>query len=197
MKNTKSIKKINKSIKKRNSIFDNASPEQKRVMIAQDVLDQIKAKRYIAKSGTWVDPQYNRNVSVKNTDSVQKLFADNVIEKCDVCALGGMFMSCTNLNNNVSVKTLNNINGYNNVGLGDRIKKNTKLPNELNRIFSKDQLTLIEIYFEGGSGWFLSDDDDPHVFNFFEQKTATQRLVAIMKNIIKNNGTFVPSKLKI
>ena len=196
----KNVEKINKAIKKNNVAFDKATPNQQRVMIAQDVLDQIKAKRYVAESGTWVDAYYNDD-DIKKTDSVQKLFAEHKIESCRVCALGGLFMSCTNLNNNVSVKTLENITGVTDCqNLGQRISNNKKLPNGLNRIFSKEQLILIETYFEANSGWFIdrstSDTTSPDDF-YDAYPDAYDRLVEIMENIIKNDGTFIPSKSEI
>lgn len=41
---------------KLNEKFKKATKAQKRVMIAQDVLAQIKTKRYVAESGCWVQP---------------------------------------------------------------------------------------------------------------------------------------------
>ena len=43
-----------KEINKLNEEFKKATKAQKRVMIAKDVLAQIKAKRYFPESGEWV-----------------------------------------------------------------------------------------------------------------------------------------------
>jgi len=76
----------------------------------------------------------------------------------------------------------------------------------LNKIFSKKQLQLIEVYFEKGDGWFgeagytgnYIGEDSRHVEYFNEAyPDDDERLVEIMKNIVANDGTFVPSKLKI
>ncbi len=109
MKNTKTVEKINESLRKSNAAFKKATKAEKRVMIAKDVLAQIKAKRYIPESGTWVDPNWNIRNEIDGTESVQKLFADRTIETCNVCALGSLFMSCTNLNNNTSFADFNRL----------------------------------------------------------------------------------------
>ena len=59
---------------------------------------------------------------------------------------------------------------------------------------------LIEIYFENGSGYFsdVPGVDPDHVEAFLDTYPEEKdRLKEIMKNIIANNGTFVPSKLKV
>jgi len=198
--------KIKAAIKKTNAEFKKATKAQKRVLIAQDVLAQIKAKRYVAASGIWVLPNWSDKIDrgqIRVTDSVQKLFAENAIDTCNVCALGGMFMSCTNLNNNTTVKQLTDEAQD---GLGASIDGGEKLSNGLNQIFSKTQLEIIETYFEHGDGWFRRDGytgrsngvDQKHVDAFFEKYPEDDdRLKEIMKNIVANNGTFVPSKLKV
>jgi hypothetical protein len=207
MKNTKTVEKINESLRKSNAAFKNATKAEKRVMIAKDVLAQIKAKRYIPESGTWVDANWNIRGGIDEiheTDSVQKLFADRTIETCSVCALGGLFMSCTNLNNNTCVSDINY--GGEGTEIGERIEEGDTLSNGLNKIFSKKQLQLIEVYFEKGDGWFgeagytgnYIGEDSRHVEYFNDAyPDDDERLVEIMKNIVANDGTFVPSKLKI
>jgi len=204
MKNTKTVEKINEALRKSNAAFKKATKAEKRVMIAKDVLAQIKAKRYIPESGTWVDPNWNIRNEIDGTESVQKLFADRTIETCNVCALGGLFMSCTNLNNNTCVSDIN-CGGEGSL-LGEMIQEGDTLSNGLNKIFSKKQLQLIEVYFEKGDGWFGEDgytgnyigEDSRHVEYFNDAyPDDDERLVEIMKNIVANDGTFVPSKLKI
>lgn len=204
MKNTKTVEKINKVLLKSNAAFKKATKAEKRVMIAKDVLAQIKANRYIAESGTWVDANWNIRNEIDGTESVQKLFADRTIETCNVCALGSLFMSCTNLNNNTCVSDINY--GGEGTEIGERIQGGDTLSNGLNKIFSKKQLQLIEVYFEKGDGWFGEDgytgnyigEDSRHVEYFNDAyPDDDERLVEIMKNIVANDGTFVPSKLKI
>lgn len=180
---------------KLNEKFKKATKAQKRVMIAKDVLAQIKTKRYVAESGCWVQPNikaaYEKNL--KDEDSVQELFAKKKIKSCNVCALGGLFMSCINLNNNTTIEDLKK-----EFYIGDFVYDDSKISNGLNRIFTQKQLILIESYFEGSQGYFrdyLSCDEKAGTF--LENYSDDERLEMIMQNIIDNNGTFKPSKLDI
>jgi hypothetical protein len=175
-----------------NAEFKKANKAQKRVMIAQDVLAQIKAKRYFAESGCWVQPNIKAacEKNLKDEDSVQELFAKKKIKSCNVCALGGLFMSCINLNNNTTVQDLKD-----ETYIGDLVADDDKLSNGLNRIFTQKQLILIETYFEGSEGYFKGDDEE--TVTFFENYDDDERLEMIMQNIIDNNGTFKPNKLDI
>jgi hypothetical protein len=179
-----------------NAEFNKATKAQKRVMIAQDVLAQLKTKRYVAESGCWVQANYNTACleDLKDEDSVKELFAEKKIESCNVCALGGLFMSCTNFNNNTLVRELDDISG----GLGDLLYEEEELSNKLDKIFGIEQLELIESYFEKNDGYFYSPLEDDRI-NAFHVKYSSdkKRLKLIMENIVENNGTFVPEKLKI
>ena len=184
-------------IKDINAEFKKANKAQKRVMIAQDVLAQLKAKRYVAESGCWVQANYNSAVplaDIKYKDSVQDLFAEKTIESCNVCALGGLFMSCTNFNNNTLLEELDDVSE----DLGNLIDEEEQLSNKLNKIFSTNQLKLIEMYFEANGGFFREDDEDNRIGVFYNKNSSDKkRLQLIMENIVENNGTFVPEKLKV
>ena len=184
-------------INKLNAEFKKATKAQKRVMIAQDVLAQLKAKRYVAESGCWVQANYNSAVplaDIKYKDSVQDLFAEKTIESCNVCALGGLFMSCTNFNNNTLLEDLDDVSE----DLGNLIDEEEKLSNKLNKIFSTSQLKLIEVYFEGNDGYFYENREYDTVKAFYiKYPSDKKRLQLIMENIVENEGTFVPKKLKI
>lgn len=185
---------------KLNEKFKKATKAQKRVMIAQDVLDQIRAKRYHAVEGEWVDPIWKKDAEsqkIKSSPeySVKDAFETKAIVSCEVCALGGLFMSCANLNNHTTIKDLGSECYYN---FGDLIVDDIKFSNGLNRIFTKNQLALIEKYYEGGGGYFRStDDEEDKVGNFYETFSESRRLEIIMQNIIDNDGTFKPNKLNI
>jgi hypothetical protein len=178
-----------------NAEFKKATKAQKRVMIAQDVLAQLKAKRYVAESGCWVKPNIDSawEQKLSHHDSVQELFIEQKIESCNVCALGGLFMSCTNFNNNTLLEDLDDASE----GLGNLIEEE-QLSNKLNEIFSTNQLKLIESYFEANGGFFRDYDEDDRIEVFYNKNSSDKkRLQLIMENIVENNGTFVPEKLKI
>jgi len=182
-------------INKLNEQFKKATKAQKRVMIAQDVLAQLKTKRYVAESGCWVQPNYYSDwKQLSDKDSVQELFAAKKIESCNVCALGGLFMSCTNFNNNTLLEDLYDVSG----DLGNLIDEEEQLSNKLNKIFSTNQLKLIEMYFEANGGFFREDDEDDRIGVFYNKNSSDKkRLQLIMENIVENGGTFVPAKLKV
>jgi len=191
MENSETI--METKTKNLNAEFKKATKAQKRVMIAQDVLAQLKAKRYVAESGCWVRIHYNPT-TVAETDSVQELFVEKKIESCNVCALGGLFMSCTNFNNNTLLVDLDDVSE----DLGALVDVEEKLSNKLNSIFTTNQLKLIEMYFEANGGYFENYDKEDHIQAFYDKYPSDKkRLQLIMENIVENNGTFVPEKLKI
>ena len=231
---------IQKEIEKRNSLFKKATKAEKRVLIAKDVIAQIKANRYVAQSGAFVKAEFNpdiddfshildeahylmgekfkeADIAVKYEISLKKAkeainfikkplreaYLDGTVESCKVCALGGLFMSCTLYNN----KTKLDACGYYGEAsdLGEFIDRSEPISNGLDKFFSQSQLKLIEEAFEGGFGYF---GDGCYTYNRFEDNNRQyytyadkypeddDRMIAIMNNIVKNNGTFVPVKFK-
>jgi hypothetical protein len=209
---TKKKTSAKQEIARRNRKFKAASVAEKRVMIAQDVIAQVKAGRFKAASGSWVTP-IRRNGLILQTekfrdnDSVQKLFLEGDIPKCECCALGAMFMSCTLYNNKTTAKELDEV-GFE----FEDLVEYGGFTNGLSKFFSKDQLKLIESAFEGNTGAFSLEQADWEEAGWMDRlpddkkplpgdKSAgwmnrlpddKKRLVAIMENIIKNKGKFVP-----
>lgn len=189
-------KNLEAEITRRNKLFKGKTRAEKRVLIAQDVIAQIKAKTLIPSSGTWV--RLENADFLLDSDSLRAVTL-NKDTTCKCCALGGLFLSCTLFNNKVTVGDVTEGDyGY----LDDVIRNGEKFSNGLNTIFSENQLKLIENAFEQGGGAF-----DPAYENFSDKYNALtseairfgkrfssdkNRLIAIMNNIIKNNGTFVP-----
>ena len=218
------VKQIEREIAKREAIFKKASPAQKRVLIAKDVIAQIKAKKIKPESGTFVSVEKVKGfissseadkrtgvwnyamIKLSNSEGsdadVRRLYFENKIQQCSCCALGGMFMSCTLYNNNTTVDNLS----YAGEDIADVIlnEDNTEpLPNGLNNFFSVAQLKLIEQTFEGDNGAIISgvDSGTGEIIDKFSSraeafynkyKRPKDRLIAIMQNIVKNNGTFKP-----
>lgn len=235
--------KIQKEIEKRNSLFKKATKAEKRVLIAKDVIAQIKANRYVAKRGAFVKAEFNpdiddfsdilneanyrmgaelkeADVAVKYDISLEKAkeainfvkkplreaYLDGTVESCNVCALGGLFMSCTLFNNKTKLDAFGCFGEAS--GLGDFIDQEEPISNGLDKFFSRSQLELIEEAFEGGNGYFGEgdytndsyDSDNYVVRNYYtyvnKYPKHDDRMIAIMNNIVKNNGTFVPEKFK-
>jgi hypothetical protein len=187
---------------------------EKRVEIAKDVLKQIKANKYKPTSGIWVSDADGNEVNDliyrardKDWDAPVDLKKDVVCQlngKCDVCALGSLFVSAidkfnhTKLNPNCSV---------------DFTEHQDSDYNPLLKWFSAKQLLLIESTFEGGHGGWAENAVDvlsnkklfywcnviqPAIYNYCNKyPDATSRLKAIMNNIVRNKGTFVLPGVKL
>lgn len=140
-----------------------------RVRIAQDVLAQIAAKKLLAERGTYIDviglehrPDDQFNVAFKETSDA----------KCEVCALGALFIGLINLTNHCTVEQTDG-GGFGPFG---------HLRKRLEDVFGSDQCELIENRFEH---WGDFDENE-------WEKDDEETLIDIMKNIIENNGVFVP-----
>lgn len=208
--------KLRREINRRNKLFAAADNAGKRVLIAKDVIAQLKLRRFKAQSGAWVHfgtalhAKWNKaqhitgNLNVL-TESVREKFLANKMPSCSCCALGGMFMSCTLLNNRTTIQQLN-VASYD---LGDAIESpetyadDGVFSNGLTTFFSTAQLKLIECAFEGTHGYFYKPLYPGQQRAYAASTTAAltwydkypdakKRLIAIMRNIIDNNGTFKP-----
>ncbi len=201
----KAAAKMQAEIARRNKAFKAASAAEKRVLIAKDVLAQIEAKRFKPIVGRWIEARDKNNRLLPlityddsrfgEDDSVRELFLNETIGSCNCCALGAVFMSCTLYNNQTTVEDFDHETGW----FDEIIADGGSFTNGLTRFFSRTQLMLIEIAFEGGVGGFKLDEVavPPKValaaLNW-ERKHPNdkKRLIAIMQNIIKNAGKFVP-----
>jgi hypothetical protein len=188
----------------------NALPKnEKAVLVAKDVLAQIKAKKYLPREGHYIHIAggYNFNGSIKeNFDQ---------IKECTVCALGSMLMSSTHLGNILTTKDINSFPDKND------LKHSEKVTELFASIFTDKQLLLIETAFEGYTKFleetkaeikkYYQEDfiyqecddryatetltfDETLACEMFYRKyyTGDKRLNAICRNIIKNGGIFIP-----
>jgi hypothetical protein len=196
--NTK-INNVAKEIAERNKLFKQASPADKRVLIAKDVINLIESKKIIPTSGEWVSPDYSNyndhDYDAMQKHSFQKTFLEGSVKKCECCALGSMMVSCTLFKNKVKMAQLDD-------GAMDYPTIQNHRSQDFmgfRNIFSHDQCMLIEIAFEQGKGYFFTPEtEDPNDINSraikFGKKYRSNksRLLAIMKNVVKNKGTFKP-----
>lgn len=176
-----------------------------RIKIAEDVLAQLKAKAYAATQGTYcsikgISLWANRGKELR--DAVET----KAVESCTVCALGSMFMSAIRLGDNC--KVTNSVSMYNGESEeGNYIAVGGDLIHDrIHQIFGQDR-RLIESAFEGAD-MDLEDyiDANPELELDFDQLERDcidfyevypeddERLAAIMKNIIRNEGKFIPVK---
>jgi hypothetical protein len=184
------------------SQFKKLSDQQKRVAIAEDTLKHIYTGKLVPTSGTFVDDGIAYSA---DNDSVQKLFRSQ--EKCEVCALGSLFLSYVDVANRCKVKDFSSSDG-----------DGAYIMRRLSSFFDKRQLALIEAAFEAGSGMVgnaeefeLSETefniasefgsrllDKINFLDHFDNISEDDAiLVAICVNIIQNKGIFNPRALYV
>lgn len=185
------------------------------VKIAQDVLVQLNLNRYKATSGTYCDVKSNGRLvdvyvppeNIEIEASFKTLFEHDKQVTCDVCAMGSLFTSFVNIENQFTVRE---------VAEPDF----DQMLEKLGGAFTTREILLMEYVFERGQKGFLvinskrensyryvvdvTDDygnDLARVaFTMGELRRAIaysdryedsdSRLRTIMKNIIRNKGTF-------
>ena len=174
-------------IAKQNKAFRRMSKKRQRLAIANDVLAQLKAKKYVATRGTyhaidkhlyWSDPygEYQKAYLSMEID-MQKALLKNTVA-CEVCGLGAAFCSLSRL--------------------GNEIRWDEDDHQVLYPIFSKDQIDMIETAFEGWgketvsyNGMNLDDSIIKKTMRFYRKyPDDNKRLAAIFRNIIRHDGIF-------
>ena len=178
-----------KQIKNLNDKFKSLSKAQKRVLIAKDVIAQVKTKKYKAITGSYISNAYFLN-KYNLEDSIQNRI-DEVY--CECCALGACLLSTTKFKNKLTFGDV--------FGSGGLTAYNDSW-GLLREVFTPNQLTLIEDAFEAGAGGSrvgvmrgskTTNKERVKSTNFgLAYVTNKRRILGIMKNIIKNNGTFKP-----
>lgn len=164
-----------------------ASPK-KAVAVAEDVLVQLRKRKntiiphqgtYLETDAEFTDEQLDGHDLQEYVDKVQK--AD-----CKVCAVGAAVMSKARLFDNVPadvVVVADDIHGH------------------LFDVFDENTVALMECAFEQSDS-FSTGQSEKHLeaaIEFGERyEDDKERLRAIMKNIIENNGKFKPwAKAKV
>lgn len=162
---------IARRVARNNKRFQKLSPEKQRVAIARDALSQLKAKCLTAIAGDYMQPEYTAGVET----TVLSI-------SCGVCALGGLFCGLAGNTKDRSVTY-----------------SGRAIRNSLNPYFSERQLTEIESAYERKNMYYWEADRDAGALAMRHFPTGTRpaaRLQAILGNIIRNKGTFVPRKVK-
>ncbi len=161
--------------------FSKLSATNKRITIAKDVLKQLKLGRLVAQAGTYFTPQ-----AVYREYDDEKELSDVIKDKkCTVCALGSLFVCAVDKLDKLKYGDAYYIAQY-------------EIHTYLKGFFAEDQLRLIESAFERDD--FSYDGNmDISVIRLYTKglNSPKTRMEKIMKNIIRNKGTFVfPKKLQ-
>lgn len=157
-----------------------------RIAIAKDVIKSLR--RITPTTGVYVgtknDAKVLKIVELNKGDS--KKIAEKVKSYCKVCALGACFISAVAVDNKWDFEKEDITDSYSDFQLNERLSK----------IFTRDQMGLIEAAFEcADHGMFVNTDLKKYnaAVAFGKKfKTPRSRLKAIMENIIENNGIFKP-----
>ena len=201
-----SDKLVRVEILNRNAEFKRATNAEKRVLIAKDVIKQINLGRFhaaasrfyqiaAAKPNVYPVAEYLLHKSEKTmNNSVQTELLKNNIT-CNCCAVGAMFLSSVLFVNKEKFSMFSYTETDNLVNVLEG-EKGATCQNGFDKIFTRKQLKLIEICYEQGCGLFnFSGYNLPFVKRINEfchrHQDRTDRLLAIMKNIISNKGTFI------
>lgn len=190
-----SEKQVNALIKQRNARFKGKTKSEKRVLIAKDVIAQIKNGKFTSECGTWVSSETLDDIRHEpyfKDEGIQKLMLSNKVDDCVCCALGAIMLSCVLFKNKVKVRDYWEEFEY----PVDNIENKTS-KSGFHNIFSLKQSFMIESAFELGSnlngkGVVSSKLKDDCLRFGYDYETPEKRLVAIMQNIIKNKGEFIP-----
>lgn len=182
---------MNKLTQKRNEKFKSATKAERAVMVAKDALSMLGRGKISASTGDWVTlPMSVLEVieQLEDTRDIQicDLTDSEDFNDCKACALGALMLSEIRHTNKLTINDTNIYLGVEYEDYGYRLDK----------IFSPTQQKLMEFAFEGGRGYFKFNDiptnQIPKLNRFYlKYPDKTDRLRAILKNVIKNNGKFV------
>jgi hypothetical protein len=154
---------------------------QERIAIVKDALKWIKAGALIPKA------QYEVVAEISpHNEQIGKPLRDVNLGKCQVCMMGALFLGQAVRDINCTIEAL----------LWGQCR------DKLRSYFSQEQLDLIEVYFEGRVyNWNTTTlhkgfDEDEKAHQFLQQHpNDSKRMKLILRNIVKNNGIFVPEQL--
>lgn len=152
------------------------------VAIAKDVLKQLRARRYLAQPGVYLEAD---GAKVKGGDDLRKVLPK--IKKCHVCAIGAAFLSYVRLKDGVKVVAAD---GW---PAGSRPPAFVH-PEGSHTLFSGRASAMRDLLVQAFDRDMLSDIESAFESNWGGYRTAGNRLRAIMLNIIRNKGKFEPDQ---
>jgi hypothetical protein len=168
--------------------------DKARVEIAKDVIEALQTKRLLATSAVYFSGRFpeKRGTAVELRSVLQKM------PPCHVCGIGACFVAAAARVDNLFVSFGNEGDAY--VGTSTIVKT-------LRAWFSDDQLGMIECAFEGFTTPAAelrnrkSTDYWKRATDFYfknmpnsgtAEETAEVIMLKIMRNIVRNRGTFNP-----
>jgi hypothetical protein len=181
--------------------LDAMPKQQARVLIAQDVIQQLEMKKLVALSGTYckVFKKSTRSLFTESDIEQNRDVRDVLLERaayCQVCAKGAILIATILRFDQMPVRETfpgSDGSGY------DWNLNYVADDGDYKGYFSRDQLRMIEIAFEGWYDKIIGKDRAgvEVLIGRFPRRVGSgdhDRLIAIMQNIIDNGGTFKPEQ---
>lgn len=179
------------------------------VEICEDAISLIETEQLIADVGHFFEaPELaelrNRVIEMKGQDQDLRDLLPNIKEPCKVCALGACFVAVVRKHDDFQVSRL----AYNGGAHGEDTIRT------IQKVFPLELIKKIEVAFEHGKGWFTvsssgeacdcemcrngreigGDEHDmlaPYASSCADIFDNHDRLLAILNNIVVNNGDLV------
>ena len=201
------LKQLAKLIEQDNEKFKKLTPARARVVLAQDVLKQLKTKKITATLGRYIDVVGDKGAAElveKAKLTAQKDVVTVKLPACNVCAIGSVFVAAFNRFDEMKIYDFQNAFGEGTKYVDDTIIS------YLEQWFESSQLRLMEAAFEpeeiARDMQFVEREEVSRAQQFrkevlekrflqegpYKETLANAVMVAIMKNIIKHKGTFNP-----
>jgi hypothetical protein len=178
-----------RSTKKKTKRFMAPKPErkvvnEKAVAVAIDVLKRLHYGKLNVKFGHYFLWKDDFRFSTHCKTDLQSI-VDKVEKKCEVCLLGACLLSKARLYDEVTFGDIQHGSG------------SSEIKDKLSDVFSRQQSGLMEAAFESCSGLAIATGVDYVEANratvFGDHcKTKVARIKAVMRNVIKNGGVFIP-----
>lgn len=166
--------------------FKSLSLKEKRLAILDDIMESIISEKYSPERGKYIELYRGEELDIKSNPDVE----------CSVCAIGGMMISLCKIFNSYTYNDIDYIMGPGNFN---------NLKFSIKQYFSKYQLRLIEDCFESSgysSSRFIPNKEfsvkfiniSSYIGEIFAEiyPNEKDRLLAIVHNIIYNDGIFKP-----
>jgi len=170
------------------------------VAVAKDVLAQIKVKKFRVKTGIYLGVNLSQEEGAAIND-LQDLM--KIKKPCHVCARGALILSKANLYNNCPVE----MSVWGNMPYIEDTAEALSSPDE-GDAFPAKLTAMAETAFEGFTNGknhevgchpsveYLTAKEHAACLAFYKRyRKAEDRLVAIMRNIVKNEGRFIPKSV--
>lgn len=189
----KKFETLQKKLKARNAAFRKLPRALQRVAIAEDVIAQLRLKKFVAYSSyfSWGDRVKDESYvsGVRQAEEADLDLSACISQvQCSVCGIGSLFAGAV-----LNADKLKFNDFFH--GRGEEVKY-------LNHWFSTNQLDLVECFYERWDEYDRSyhnikiEDSVIEGSQIFSEGNNTKRLKMIMQNIVSNGGKFDPFKGK-